>query len=145
MLLHPNDLTVGASGAVFGLMGFAFMAMRARGIDPFSTGLGGTIVINLILTFTLSGYISVGGHIGGLIGGFICGWVLMDFGPKQLKDERATLAARRRPRRGGLRRRDPAWRRRQKRAARRRRLRFHTQRSAGLLTKAPKRPPSRGG
>ena len=31
MLLHPNDLTVGASGAVFGLMGFAFMAMRARG------------------------------------------------------------------------------------------------------------------
>ena len=93
MLLHPNDLTVGASGAVFGLMGFAFMAMRARGIDPFSTGLGGTILINLVLTFTLSGYISVGGHIGGLIGGFICGWVLLDFGPKQLKDDRAVLAS----------------------------------------------------
>ena len=56
--------------------------MRARGIDPFSTGLGGTIVINLILTFTLSGYISIGGHVGGLIGGFICGWVLMDVGPQ---------------------------------------------------------------
>ena len=93
MWLHPNDLTVGASGAVFGLMGFAFMAMRARGIDPFSTGLGGTILINLVLTFTLSGYISVGGHIGGLIGGFVAGWVLMDFGPKHLKDDRATLAA----------------------------------------------------
>jgi membrane associated rhomboid family serine protease len=93
MLLHPHNLTVGASGAVFGLMGFAFMAMRARGIDPFSTGLGGTIVINLILTFTLSNYISVGGHIGGLIGGVISGYVLLDFGPKFLKSDRATLAA----------------------------------------------------
>ena len=97
MLLHPNDLTVGASGAVFGLMGFAFMAMRARGIDPFSTGLGGTILINLVLTFTLSGYISVGGHVGGLIGGFVCGWVLIDLGPKHLKDERAILAVGGRP------------------------------------------------
>ena len=93
VLLHPHQFTVGASGAVFGLMGFAFMAMRARGIDPFSTGLGGTIVINLIITFTLSSYISVGGHVGGLIGGAICGWILTDVGPKQLKDERATLAA----------------------------------------------------
>jgi membrane associated rhomboid family serine protease len=93
MLLHPNDLTVGASGAVFGLMGFAFVAMRARGIDPFSTGLGGTILINLVLTFTLSGYISVGGHIGGLIGGAVAGWLLLDFGPKQLKDDRAALGA----------------------------------------------------
>jgi len=74
-------------------MGFAFVAMRARGIDPFSTGLGGTIVINLILTFTLSNYISVGGHIGGLIGGAVCGYVLLDFGPKHLKDDRASLAA----------------------------------------------------
>jgi membrane associated rhomboid family serine protease len=93
VLLHPNDFTVGASGAVFGLMGFAFTAMRARGIDPFSTGLGGTIVINLIITFTLSSYISVGGHVGGLIGGALCGWILTDLGPKQIKDERATLAA----------------------------------------------------
>jgi membrane associated rhomboid family serine protease len=93
MILHPDNLTVGASGAVFGLMGFAFMAMRARGIDPFSTGLGGTILINLVLTFTLSSYLSVGGHIGGLIGGFVCGWVLMDFGPKTLKDERAITVA----------------------------------------------------
>ena len=93
VLLTPDRLTVGASGAVFGLMGCAFMAMRARGIDPFSTGLGGTIVLNLIITFTLSSYISVGGHIGGLIGGAICGWILTDFGPKQLRDPRTTLAA----------------------------------------------------
>jgi membrane associated rhomboid family serine protease len=93
MILHPHDLTVGASGAVFGLMGFAFVAMRARGIDPFSTGLGGTILINLVLTFTLSNYISVGGHVGGLIGGAVCGYLLLDFGPKHLRDDRVTLAA----------------------------------------------------
>ena len=145
MLLHPDHFTVGASGAVFGLMGFAFMAMRARGIDPFSTGLGGTIVINLIITFTLSSYISVGGHVGGLIGGAICGWILIDARPEVAQGRP------RHPRRGGRRRRRRLRRRHrslalaQKRAARRRRLRFHTQRRAGLLTNAPKRPPSRAG
>ena len=91
-IITPDQLTIGASGAVFGLMGFAFMAMRARGIDPFSTGLGGTIVINLIITFTLSSYISVGGHGGGLAGGFLCGWVMTSFGPRYLRDERRTTA-----------------------------------------------------
>jgi membrane associated rhomboid family serine protease len=91
MLVSPDNLTMGASGAVFGLMGFAFMALRARGIDPFSTGLGGTIVLNLIITFTLSRYISVGGHVGGLIGGLACGWILTSAGPRYLKDNALTL------------------------------------------------------
>jgi membrane associated rhomboid family serine protease len=86
LLLSPTSLTVGASGAVFGLMGASVATMRARGIDPFSTGLGGMIVINLIITFTLSSYISVGGHVGGLIGGFLAGWVCADVGPRYLKD-----------------------------------------------------------
>jgi membrane associated rhomboid family serine protease len=91
IITEPHGLTMGASGAVFGLMGFAFMALRARGIDPFSTSLGTTIVLNLIITFTLSNYISVGGHVGGLIGGGICGWIFTDLGPKQLRDERAIV------------------------------------------------------
>jgi membrane associated rhomboid family serine protease len=93
MVVSPNNLTMGASGAVFGLMGFAFMALRARGIDPFSTGLGGTIVLNLIITFTLSNYISVGGHVGGLIGGVVCGWILTSAGPRFLKDDALTLGS----------------------------------------------------
>lgn len=92
LLFSPSSYTMGASGAVFGLMGFAFMAMRARGMDPWASGLGGTIVLNVIITFTLSAYISVGGHMGGLVGGAICGWVIHDAGPKHIKDERATLA-----------------------------------------------------
>ncbi len=60
--------TIGASGAVFGLMGAAVIEMRSRGINPMDSGIPGLIVINLIFSLTFSG-ISIGGHIGGLIGG----------------------------------------------------------------------------
>ncbi len=72
LLLAPDSVTVGASGAVFGLMGAAFTEQRRRGIDPMQTGIGGLILINLALSFVLSG-ISIGGHIGGLIGGVLAG------------------------------------------------------------------------
>jgi membrane associated rhomboid family serine protease len=75
IVLSPNSPTVGASGAVFGLMGAALVAYRARGIDPFRTGLGSVLMINLLITFTVRG-ISIGGHIGGLLGGMACGYVL---------------------------------------------------------------------
>jgi membrane associated rhomboid family serine protease len=68
LVVNPDSLTVGASGAVFGLMGAAYFEMRSRGIDPWQTGIGGLIVLNLALSFVFSG-ISIGGHIGGLIGG----------------------------------------------------------------------------
>jgi membrane associated rhomboid family serine protease len=84
LLVEPNSFTVGASGAVFGLMGAAVAAMRSRGINPFQTGLGGTIVLNLLITFSIPG-ISIGGHVGGLVGGFVAGWVLTDLGPKQIR------------------------------------------------------------
>src|SRR3954447_12156539 len=73
LLLAPDTVTVGASGAVFGLMGAAFAEQRRQGIDPFQTGIGGLIVINLIFSFAFSG-ISSGGHIGGLIGGVLAGF-----------------------------------------------------------------------
>jgi membrane associated rhomboid family serine protease len=72
LLVTPHALTVGASGAVFGLMGATFLEMRSRGMDPMAGGvfgsIGGLIIINLVFSFVLSG-ISIGGHIGGLIGG----------------------------------------------------------------------------
>ncbi len=82
LAVSPDKLTVGASGAVFGLMGAAFVGLRSRGIDPFSTGIGGLIVINLVLTFALSRYISVGGHIGGLLTGALGGYLLLDVAPR---------------------------------------------------------------
>jgi membrane associated rhomboid family serine protease len=70
LLVSPHALTVGASGAVFGLMGAAAMEMRARQIPVMQSGVGGLIVINLIISFTIPG-ISWGGHVGGLIGGAV--------------------------------------------------------------------------
>ena len=45
--------SLGASGAVFGLMGAAVIELRARGIGAMESGIGGLIVLNLILSFTL--------------------------------------------------------------------------------------------
>jgi membrane associated rhomboid family serine protease len=62
--------SLGASGAIFGLMGAAVVELRARKLSVMESGIGALIVLNLILSFSLSG-ISVGAHIGGLIGGAV--------------------------------------------------------------------------
>jgi membrane associated rhomboid family serine protease len=64
--------SLGASGAIFGLMGAAVVELRARKIGVMQSGIGGLIVINLVLSFTLAN-ISVGAHIGGLVGGALAG------------------------------------------------------------------------
>jgi membrane associated rhomboid family serine protease len=64
--------SLGASGAIFGLMGAAVVELRARNVSVMESGIGGLIVINLILSFSLAN-ISVGAHIGGLIGGGLAG------------------------------------------------------------------------
>jgi membrane associated rhomboid family serine protease len=81
LVLDPNEATLGASGAVFGLMGAAFVGLRSRGIDPFSTGIGSLIVLNLIFTFAIPN-ISIGGHIGGLVAGAAGGWLLFEGAPQ---------------------------------------------------------------
>lgn len=76
LLLDSASITGGASGAVFGLMAGAAVGMHRRGINIFSTGIGTTLLLNLVLTFTLS-FVSKGGHLGGAIGGAICGLVML--------------------------------------------------------------------
>jgi membrane associated rhomboid family serine protease len=73
-------------------MGAAVAAQRARGINPFDSGIGGLLVINLVFTFAVPG-ISIGGHIGGLIGGAVAGWVLIDAGPKLSRNPAVALVA----------------------------------------------------
>lgn len=72
LLLTPSAVTVGASGAVFGLMGATAAILHARGINPLQTGIGMLIGINLLLSVALSN-VSLGGHLGGLIGGGLIG------------------------------------------------------------------------
>jgi membrane associated rhomboid family serine protease len=78
LILSPNSITVGASGAIFGILGAALVLER-QGSYVLGGGALGLIVINLALSFVLSN-ISVGGHIGGLIGGAACMLVLSRFG-----------------------------------------------------------------
>ncbi len=75
--LSPNAITVGASGAIFGILGALFVLERSRHI---ATGgqVAGLIVLNLILTFAISN-ISVGGHLGGLVAGVALMWLLLEF------------------------------------------------------------------
>jgi membrane associated rhomboid family serine protease len=68
LIVSPNSLTLGASGAVFGLMGAAVIEYRRRGIGIMESGIGILILLNLGLSFIVPG-IAIGGHIGGLIGG----------------------------------------------------------------------------
>jgi membrane associated rhomboid family serine protease len=74
----PHSQTLGASGAIFGLMGaLAVMALKVRGqVQSVFTW----IALNLVFTFTVSG-ISWQGHIGGLVGGAIIGTAMV-FAPR---------------------------------------------------------------
>jgi membrane associated rhomboid family serine protease len=78
LVLTPTSYTVGASGALFGLLGAALVLERQRSY-VLGGSAAGLILINLILSFSLSN-ISIGGHIGGLIGGILCALVLSRFG-----------------------------------------------------------------
>ena len=82
LLLEPTTPTLGASGAVFGIMGAAVVVMRNRGINPMESGLVFWIGLNLVFTLANPGSISLGGHIGGLIGGAAAAFVLYDVGDR---------------------------------------------------------------
>ena len=77
LALSPNALTGGASGAVFGLMAAAAVGLQQRGVNPMKTGIGGTLVLNLLITFTIPG-ISIGGHVGGALMGAAVGYVMLE-------------------------------------------------------------------
>lgn len=79
LLLEPTTRVVGASGAVFALMGIIFVLQRLGGVAVFSSGIGGLVAINIALSFRDG--ISLGGHLGGLAAGLVAG-VLLDWARK---------------------------------------------------------------
>jgi membrane associated rhomboid family serine protease len=70
--------TVGASGALFGLLGAAFIFERQR-VNILGGAALSLIVLNIALGFAISG-ISIGGHVGGLVGGALSALALSRFG-----------------------------------------------------------------
>jgi membrane associated rhomboid family serine protease len=91
LVLSPDSLTVGASGAVFGLMGAAFVFQRMRGVDPMASGIGPVILLNLGLSFVIAN-ISIGGHLGGLVGGALCAFVMERLMQRRAGDVMPVLA-----------------------------------------------------
>src|SRR5262249_39752456 len=89
LVITPNSITVGASGAIFGILGALFVLER-RGLLHSGGQIAGLIVLNLVFTFAVSG-ISIGGHIGGLIGGVVLMLLLMEFRRSMLLSVAATL------------------------------------------------------
>jgi membrane associated rhomboid family serine protease len=76
LLFQPDAVTVGASGAIFGIFGALIVVARARGIPIWQSGLGVILVLNLVFSITFPG-ISIGGHLGGLIGGLVTGLLVV--------------------------------------------------------------------
>jgi membrane associated rhomboid family serine protease len=90
ILISPDSVTVGASGAIFGILGALFVLER-RGSIMTGGQVAGLIVLNLIFTFAVSN-ISVGGHVGGLIGGVVLMWLLVHTRRSALQSIGATAA-----------------------------------------------------
>ncbi len=78
LVFAPNSVTVGASGAIFGILGAALVFERQRHYVLGGSALS-IVVLNLVFTFAIPN-ISVGGHLGGLAGGALCGLALSRFG-----------------------------------------------------------------
>jgi membrane associated rhomboid family serine protease len=76
ILLSPDSLTIGASGAVFGIFGATFVIARSRGVDALASSIGVILLLNLAITFG-NPEISIGGHLGGLAGGVLCALVIV--------------------------------------------------------------------
>jgi membrane associated rhomboid family serine protease len=86
LLLTPDGLTLGASGAVFGVLAATFVIARGRGVDALASSVGVLILLNLAFSFGVRG-ISLGAHLGGLAGGLLCA-LLVIAGERGLLGER---------------------------------------------------------
>jgi membrane associated rhomboid family serine protease len=82
LLFTPDAYTVGASGALFGVLGALIVVAYYRRISIWQSGLGLILVINIVFSLTMAD-ISIGGHLGGLVGGAICGWLIVQLGERR--------------------------------------------------------------
>ena len=78
LVVQPEAVTVGASGALFGILGAAVVFER-QGYHVLGGQALGIVVINVAITFLIPN-ISIGGHLGGFVGGALAGLVLSRFG-----------------------------------------------------------------
>jgi membrane associated rhomboid family serine protease len=82
LLMQPDANTLGASGAVYGLLGAAIVMARNRQVDLMQSGLLPIMAINLGITFLIPG-ISIGAHLGGLAGGLLVTFVIEELAKRR--------------------------------------------------------------
>jgi membrane associated rhomboid family serine protease len=82
LLFQPDVPTIGASGACFGILGALIVVAYYRGISIWQSGLGVTLLINIVFSLSFAG-ISIGGHLGGVVGGAAAGWMIVQFGERR--------------------------------------------------------------
>ena len=91
LVADPTAVTVGASGAIFGILGAAIVLERQQ-----TYVLGGSaitlLVVNLAFTFAVPG-ISIGGHLGGLAGGALAILALSRLGRRSAVYSRIDLVS----------------------------------------------------
>jgi membrane associated rhomboid family serine protease len=96
LLLSPDALAFGASGAVFGVVGATFVIARGRGVDALASTIGVIILFNLAISFGVPG-ISLGAHLGGLAAGLLCALAIVAgdrgmLGPNRMAVEMFAMA-----------------------------------------------------
>jgi membrane associated rhomboid family serine protease len=90
LLITPDSPTLGASGAVFGLMAAGVVVAYSRGIGGLANQLWLWIGINLLFTFANPGQISIGAHVGGLVAGALAALLLVEL-PRRVRGIPALL------------------------------------------------------
>jgi membrane associated rhomboid family serine protease len=90
LLASPHAVTVGASGAIFGLLG-AMLVIQWQQTGSIGGPALTLVLINLAITFAVPN-ISWGGHLGGLVGGVLATLAITHFGTRHVAYARISPA-----------------------------------------------------